>query len=108
LSLVGGWEGASAGYRVNRAINGDFADARVSQVRYVEVASAIYCDPIGLIELSRGGWSAVASETRRSCSREGLDASIGRDSPHTVRCRVGKVDVSRIVEGDSLGLAQRG
>jgi hypothetical protein len=106
LSLVRGGQRASSGDGLNDARDGDFAHPPVSQVSDVEIASGVEREPIGLIELSGSGWSAVSSEARHARSGERMDASSGRDYAYTIGGGVGDIDVSRTVDSDSLGLTQ--
>src|ERR1039457_7236191 len=92
----------SAGKGRNGAVR-ELADPVVETVGDVEVAVGIERQPLGRVELKRGGGRSVAVVAGRTSAGHGGDDSIGPDAAHHVAIGIGEKDVTGAIDGDALG-----
>src|SRR5579871_1561826 len=72
----------------------------------VEVAGGIQGDADGGVERCAGGRSAIAGETGESVTGDDGENPVRRHARHQVAIRVGQIDVSSRVDGNSYGRSQ--
>ena len=90
----------------DHAIGRDFSNAHIAEVRDVEIALHIDNHSVGMAEHRRGGWPAIARESRHARAGHGLNAAVGVYFSNSIVIGIGNVNRAVVVDGDSFGLAE--
>ncbi len=98
----------AAGDSLNRAARCRyFSDARIAQVRNIQVPCRVDRQPVGSIQLRLIGRSAIAAEPGYSRACHGLDQAIGRDLANAMIHCIRYIEVSFGIERNAFQLPEQ-